>query len=232
MVPRHGAGLGISRIVVADDKAVHGEGARPARHLFRPAVDHRLDGRLRGVVDPFARDGRKADPVQLVHPRPPGDGCGIGMDECERNPLEIPPPQFRDVLERKRAAREVARIRIVLLRRGAERREVRIGNHRLAAHDEVPRRRHGLRNAVNAGGEVRDVRADMTVTARDDLRQATAVVGDDEREAVELPADPNRAPLRPLRDLGDLLRLRERERGELVGLLLPLHGVRADAVRR
>ena len=76
-----------------------------------------------------------------------------------------------------------------------------------------------------------DVGADVSVAARDDLRQLAVIVGDDERESVELPGNPDRTPLRPLRDFAHLLRLRERKCRVLVGFLLADCCIGGDAVR-
>ena len=95
MVAGHGAGLRVGDVVVADDEAVHGEGAGAARDLLRPARDDVLEARRGRGVHALARDGREARAVERVQPRPPGGGRVVGVDEREGDPLEVAPGEKR-----------------------------------------------------------------------------------------------------------------------------------------
>ena len=219
VVSGHRSRLRIGRVVVADDESVNRERIVLRRHLHGPAVDGRLNRLRRRHVETLAFDRPEAVGVKVVHPRTPGDKRLLRMDKRERNPLKLARLELLDVLERERAAGEIARIGVVFLRFGAEFLEIGIGYHGFAAYDEMPLVFHRLRDAADAVGKVCDVRTDVSVAARHDLREASVVVGDDEREAVQFP-------------LGNPLRLRKGQGGEFMRLLLARHVVRTDFVRR
>ena len=168
MVARHAAGRGVVRVVVGDDKAVDGNAHLAGIDLFRPARD--------GVgqvlcARALALDGRKAHLVEIVHPRAPRADRFIRVDECERRERHVALFHLVEIrlIERQRAGGEVAGVRVAVVRvleRIVDGLEVRVGDRRLAAHDEVALVGYLRGNAADGGRHIGDIRADGTVAAR------------------------------------------------------------------
>ena len=221
---RHAAGRGVVRVVVGDDKAVHGNAHLAGVDLFRPARDG--VGQVLGARA-LALDSCKAHLVKIVHPRAPGADHFIRVDErkgVERHVALFHLVEIR-LVERQRAGGEVAGVCVAVVRvleRVVDGLEICVGDGRLAAHDEVALVADFRGNTADGGGHIGDVRADGAVAARQNARERAAVIRRHKRRAIELPREPNVALARPVLQFLDLFRLGERERGVLVRFLLPL----------
>ena len=79
---------------------------------------------------------------------------------------------------------------------------------------------NGLGNAADGFHQMGDVGADMSVATRHHLGELAIVVGDDKRQAVKLPRDPDRTLLSPFHQVVHLFGLGQRERRKFVFLLL------------
>ena len=175
----------------------------------------------------LALDGRKAQPIEVVHARAPGADLLVRMDERESVEGPIALTYFVEIrlVERQRAGGEVAGVCVAVVRvleRVVDGLEICVGDGRLAAHDEVSLVADFRGNTADGGGHIGDVRADGAVAARQNARERAAVIRRHKRRAVELPREPNVALTRPVLQFLDLFRLGERERGVLVRFLLPL----------
>ena len=224
VMTRHAAGRCVVRVVVGDDKAVHGNAHLAGIDLFRPARD--------GVGQIFrirvlALDSCKAHLVKIVHPRAPGADHFIRVDERERCECHVSLFHLVEIrlVERQRAGGEVAGVCVAVVRvleRVVDGLEICVGDGRLTAHDEVALVADFRGNTADGGGHIGDVRADGAVAARQNAREHAAVIRRHKRRAVELPREPNVALARPVLQFLDLFRLGERERGVLMRFLLPL----------
>ena len=154
------------------------------------------------------------------------------MHQRERQPAQAARPDLLHILQRQRARGQIAGVGIV--RPGFEREALKIGigDQRLAADDHMALVLDRLADALDGRGQVRNVRADMPVTACDDLRETAVVIGHDQRQPVQLPGDPNRLPLGPADQLLGFFRLGQRERGKFMRLLLPGRRIGRDPVGR
>ena len=95
----------------------------------------------------------------------------------------------------------------------------------------MPPVRNALRDPVYGLCKARDVRSDMPVSPCDYFRELSVVIGDDQSQSVELPGDPYGLSFCPFDKILGLFGLGQRERGELVSLLLPFCRIRGDPVR-
>ncbi len=92
------------------------------------------------------------------------------MHKREGNPLDVAAAHLVDVLQSERARGEVSGVGIRLVVLHVEDFEVLIGNDGFAAYHHVPFVRDFWENARDGGGEVRDVGARVSISARDHLR--------------------------------------------------------------
>ena len=224
VVPRHAAGRGVVGIVIGDDKAINRNAHLAGIDLLRPA---RNGVRQMHRVRFLALDGRKAQPIEVVHARAPGAEFLVRMDERESVEGHIALTYFVEIrlVKCQRAGGKVAGIRVSVVRvlkRIVDGLKIRVGDGCLAAHNKVSLVRDLRGNAADRSGHIGDVRADGAVAARQNARELPAVVGRNKGRAVELPRKPDRALPRPVLQFRYLFRLGERKRGVFVRFLLPL----------
>ena len=225
MVPGHRPRLGIFRVVVAHHQSVHGEGVLLRRDFLGKGVDDAFNR-------PFIRRGHQSSLhgvesqlVEPVHACSPAGDVLFRIHQCEGNPADVAVLDVLRVFHRQRPRSQVPGVGIVLAALHHIAFEVVVRDHCLASDDDMSLGGNLRGNAADGPHQVRDVRADVAVAARDDLRQPPIVVGHHQRQSVQLPRYPDAATLGPFHQLVRLLRLRQRQRGEFVLLLLTRDGV-------
>jgi len=82
-----------------------------------------------------------------------------------------------------------------------------VADDTFAADDRVALVVDHWQHTADGGSQVRDVGADMSVTASDEFRQSSVVVGGYQGESVEFPGEPDGFHLSPLHQVLRLFRL-------------------------
>lgn len=221
------SGLCVGGVVVGHDKAVDGIGVaheglvcRIARHTERPPIDDGLDVLACGHGDQLMLHGMESLLAEEVHTAAPRWQLLVGMDERERNPLQVARLDFKGILEREGTGGEVARVGVFLVAFHIELLKVGIADHTLTAHYQMALIADRGQYAADGTGQMGNVGTDVSVATGDDLREPSVVVGHHEGEAVELPGDPDGPSLGPFGNVLGLLGLGQREGGIFVRLLL------------
>ena len=168
--------------------------------------------------------------VEKRHAVAPGGDAFLNRHQGKGNPLDVTVLDVGSVLDRQGARSQVARIGIVLAAFHEETLEVIVADNGLAANDKVSLIADALRNPTDGSSQVGDIRSDMTIAASDNLRQATAIVGNDKRQAIQLPRNPDGALFGPLDQVFRFLGLGQREGGKLMFLLLSGNAVLRDTL--
>ena len=136
------------------------------------------------------------------------------------------------ILDTQRTTGQVARVGIVLTTFYQVALEIFVGNDGLAADNGMAAVGNGCRNALDSRCQMGDIGTDVSIATGDNLRQFATVVGDDERQSVQFPGNPDGALLGPLHQFRHLFCLGQREGCKLMFLLLSGHIVFTDLLSR
>ena len=209
VVARYRTRCGVFGVVVNNDQTIDGVGVLALGYLLRPAFDGRLHMLQCGIVDAFVVDGAQSGPFQPVHACSPRGYFLVGVDQCERYPADMALRHLARILQGERSRSQVAGVGILLVALQVEPLKVLIRDDGLAAHHHMARGVDGCGNSVDGLCQVGDVGSDVSVATRHHLGELPLVVGNDQRQAVELPRHPNGAALCPFHQVGGLLGFRQ-----------------------
>ena len=210
------------RIIIADYQSVHRDLHLAVLDAVRP-FGHRLRQLL--CVGPFPVHRREAELIQPVHTCTPGGDFFICMDQGEGIEGHIPLPDFVQPfrIQCQRAGGQIARIGKTLRRVGDGRIQflkLRIRDGRLTAYHQMSAILNLQREALDRLLHEGDVRSDAAVSAGEDLRESSAVIGQYQCQSVQLPAQPDRSLPRPFLQFFHLFGLRQGKSGKLMCFLL------------